>query len=505
MTQGSVARALQMCPKCSENNTLTARSCIRCGCALPSIPLLAKHTILNNRYMVMQVLGLGGFSAVYLALDHRMSGRKVAIKELLYTDLSIIKQFETEAKLLMNLSHRALPKALDWFKQPGSERYYFVMEFIEGISTWELVNHKGPMKPLAALRLMEPIFDAVAYLHRQNPPIVHRDINPQNILVTKERKVYLVDFGIPKVGSADQKTATGAKGVAPGFSPPEQYLATGEIDVRSDIYSLGATMYFLLTGKVPPEAPERLQREMAGQPSLELIRPVNTAVSHHMEQAILMAMVLRKEQRFSTVSDFLAGLKGQTTLIQPQAPMPASQPPMSQSVSEPASTLQALLASKLVRVGAIIALLSFTILPLFSGKVVYEDIHMHVRVIGLHFLILPFWSSKISSLVNICETVVIIFILNCIIALFLQKPFHCFISCAVGLAIFIIFVIWIHGALHGSALHKLYVSALHELLGVHLDVQFRFGIGVIGTIVGRALATLAAYQWHREEMSKLSI
>jgi serine/threonine protein kinase len=143
----------------------------------------------------------------------------------------------------------------------------------------------------------------------------------------------LVDFGIAKVGGAGQKTATGARGVTPGFSPPEQYLATGEIDVRSDIYSLGATMYFLLTGKVPPDATERLQREMAGQPSLEPIRSVNAAVSQQVEQAIMIAMALRKEQRFNNVGEFLAGLKGQT--IQPPMPQPSPQQPMPQPPVQP--------------------------------------------------------------------------------------------------------------------------------------------------------------------------
>jgi len=314
MAQGSTARALQMCPKCSENNTLTARSCIRCGCTLPSIPLLAKHTILNNRYIVIQVLGLGGFSAVYLALDQRMGNRRVAIKEVFHTDPSIVRQFEAEARLLMTLSHRALPKAIDWFKRFENDRYYFVTKFIDGISVWEYVNRKGRMSPSEALQLMKPVFDAVAYLHSQTPPLVHRDIKPQNILITKGKKVYLVDFGIPKVGGAGQKTMTGAKGVAPGFSPPEQYSATGEIDVRSDIYSLGATMYFLLTGKVPPEATERLQREASGQPSLEPIHSANALVSQQMEQTILIAMALHKDQRFNYVNEFLAGLREQAKL-----------------------------------------------------------------------------------------------------------------------------------------------------------------------------------------------
>ena len=259
MSQSNVQRPLQMCPKCSQNNTLTARSCIHCGSPLPSIPLLAKGTVLNSRYSVFHVLGFGGYSAVYLAFDQRLSNRKVAVKELLHVDPAVVQQFENEARILATLSHPVLPKAFDWFKQFGTDRYYLVMEFIDGVSVWDLVRQKGAMTPIAATRVIEPVVDAVSYLHRQNPPIIHRDIKPSNILLTRDRKVYLVDFGIAKVGGAGQKTATGAQGVTPGFSPPEQYLGSGETDVRSDIYSLGATLYFMLTAKVPPDATERLQ------------------------------------------------------------------------------------------------------------------------------------------------------------------------------------------------------------------------------------------------------
>lgn len=328
-----VRNQMQICPKCSQNNTLNARTCIHCGSPLPFIPLLAKGTILNNRYIVMHVLGFGGFGAVYLALDQRLNNRKVAVKELLQTEPSIVQQFETEAKILATLSHPALPKAYDWFKQFGSDRYYLVMEFIDGVNLWNLVRQEGIMKPLIAMQIFDPVLDAVAYLHNQNPPIIHRDIKPSNILLTGDRKVYLVDFGIAKVGGSGQKTATGAQGVTPGFSPPEQYLGSGETDVRSDIYSLGATLYFMLTAKVLPDATERLQKEMARQLSLEPIRSINTAVSPQVEQAIFIAMALWKEQRFNSVNDFRAGLKGQTMLIQ----LPVVQP-MPQMSAQPAST-----------------------------------------------------------------------------------------------------------------------------------------------------------------------
>lgn len=336
MVKGSDSKGMQICPKCSQNNTLTSRTCIYCGSPLPLVPLLAKGTILNNRYIIMHVLGFGGFSAVYLALDQRLSHRKVAIKELLQIDPAIVQQFETEAKILASLSHPSLPKAYDWFKQFGTDRYYLVMEFVEGMSIWDIVHQKGMMTPVTAMQVVDPIFEVVSYLHRQNPPIIHRDIKPLNILLTKDRKIYLVDFGIAKIGATKEKTATGAQGVTPGFSPPEQYLGSGETDVRSDIYSLGATLYFMLTAKVPPDATVRLQHEMSGQMSLEPIRSVNPAVSPQIEQSIFIAMALRKEQRFSSVEEFRAGLRGQTMIIHP----PAAQPGTSSTQPTPAPIQQ---------------------------------------------------------------------------------------------------------------------------------------------------------------------
>lgn len=320
-------RKMQICPKCSQNNTLASRTCVYCGSPLPSVPLLAKGTILNNRYIIMHVLGFGGFSAVYLALDQRLNHRKVAIKELLQIDPAIVQQFETEAKILASLSHPSLPKAYDWFKQFGTDRYYLVMEFVEGISVWDLVHRKGMMAPVTAMQVIDPILDVVSYLHRQNPPIIHRDIKPQNILLTRDKKIYLVDFGIAKIGGAGEKTATGAQGVTPGFSPPEQYLSSGGTDVRSDIYSLGATLYFMLTAKVPPDATARLQHEMSGQMSLEPIRSINPAVSLQIEQSVFIAMALKREQRFNSVEEFRAGLRGQTVFIHPHVPQPTPHTP----------------------------------------------------------------------------------------------------------------------------------------------------------------------------------
>lgn len=581
MIQENRFRQMQICPKCSQNNTITARNCIYCGSSLPLVPLLAKGTVLNNRYIVMHVLGFGGFSAVYLAFDQRLNNRRVAVKELLQTDTTIIQQFETEAKILATLSHPALPKAYDWFKQFGSDRYYLVMEFVDGISVWDLVQQKGMLTPLTAMQIIEPVLDAVAYLHNQNPPIIHRDIKPSNILISRDRKVYLVDFGIAKVGGSGQKTATGAQGVTPGFSPPEQYLAAGETDVRSDIYALGATLYFMLTAKVPPDVTERLQKEMAGQSSLESIRSVNSAVSPQVEQAIFIAMALKKEQRFNSVNDFRAGLKGQTILIQPPVaqsmphppvqPIPSSpqqsfggqpMPPQMTPQQQPANAqpmpvqptpaqpsvvggirewcpackanfyladpslewihcpncgqlihrqvarypqhfpsasygtpqspevwFKQLFADKrlLIRIGAIITVISLLVLPLVSCG--------EITVTGIDML-----QSEMSAEMKI---LLLIAIIGAGLSLFLRNPSHCLVSSLIGLASFIALALWIrYGGHSGGNIQNIENGEeISKALGTLARSMVRFRYGTFSAILGFGIIAWAAYQWIKERTS----
>ncbi len=576
----SETKGMQICPKCSQNNTLTSRTCIYCGSSLPSVPLLAKGTILNNRYTIMHVLGFGGFSAVYLALDQRLSHRKVAIKELLQIDPALVQQFETEAKILASLSHPSLPKAYDWFKQFGSDRYYLVMEFIEGISIWDLVHRKGMMTPVTAMQVIDPILEVVSYLHRQNPPIIHRDIKPLNILLTKDRKIYLVDFGIAKIGGAREKTATGAQGVTPGFSPPEQYLGSGETDIRSDIYSLGATLYFMLTARIPPDATVRLQHEMSGQISLEPIRSVNPAVSPQIEQSIFIAMALRKEQRFSSVEEFRAGLRGQTMIIHPpvaqpgtpptqptpepiQQPIPSQpippqspyqqptppqqipthppQPPIAGGIREWCPACKAnfyitdpslewvhcpncgqlihrtpslphsvhhlpqplmrtpyrtsdwfeawfshLLANKktIVRIGAIIATISLLVLPLVSCG--------EMELTGLDILQS---GARIEW-----KLLMGLAIVGAAVTLFLRNPSHCLIGSIVGLASFIVLILWIR---YGDSEPKGVNDEFAKAIEVVARSSIRFRYGAFGVIGGFGLIIWASYQWLKEEISNI--
>ncbi len=304
---------MQMCPECSTDNKDMARFCIRCGAPLRR--LRGRGTILHGRYQLEQVLGCGGMGAVYLATDLRLNA-KVAVKENLDMTLESQKQFQTEAQILATLRHPNLPRVQDYFVADG--RQYLVMDYIAGESLQEMVEKRGPLPPQQAVRWLLQVMDAVRYLHSQNPPIIHRDIKPANIKLGTDGRAYLVDFGIAKILRVGSRTQAGARAVTPGFSPPEQY-GTAPTDQRSDIYALGATLYFAVTGRVPPEAIERV----TGRTD-KLIPPrsLNPTVPPALEQVILKAMQVNPQERFASVDEMMASLQTLSVTSQPAPPLP---------------------------------------------------------------------------------------------------------------------------------------------------------------------------------------
>ncbi len=311
---------MQMCPECSTNNKDAARFCVKCGAPLRK--LRGQGTVLYGRYRLERVLGCGGMGAVYLATDLRLN-LKVAVKENLDASPESQKQFETEANILAKLRHPNLPRVQDFFIADG--RQYLVMDFIAGESLEEIVRKRGPLPPNEAVKWLTQVMEAVQYLHSQNPPIIHRDIKPANIKLGADGRAYLVDFGIAKILRAGSRTQAGARAVTPGYSPPEQY-GTAPTDQRSDIYALGATFYFAVTGRVPPEAIERVTGKTD-----KLIPPrsINPLIPANLEQVILKAMRVNREERFSSVQEMMVALQGgiQTPFARPSQ---SSQPQPSQ-------------------------------------------------------------------------------------------------------------------------------------------------------------------------------
>ena len=212
---------------------------------------LMEDTMLEERYRIDGPLAFGGMGAVYRAFDTNLQ-IDVAVKENYFSTPQAIEQFKREALILARLRHPGLPRVLQHFSNEGQQ--YLVMEFIPGDNLWEMIKSQGgPFPETQAIAWINKICEAVTYLHNQTPPIIHRDIKPQNIKVMPNNQVVLVDFGVAKEGSVGARTATGARGVTPGFSPPEQYSG-GSSCPASDVYALGATLYALLTAVKPPDS-----------------------------------------------------------------------------------------------------------------------------------------------------------------------------------------------------------------------------------------------------------
>jgi hypothetical protein len=259
--------------------------------------------ILNDRYRIVKLLAQGGFGAVYRAWDISLD-RACAIKENLETSPDSQRQFKREAVFLSHLSHPNLPRVTDHFEIPDSGQY-LVMDFVEGEDLEQkLQKASGPLPIDDALNWISQVCDALAYLHEQNPPIVHRDIKPANIKITPSGQAVLVDFGIAKEYHPSKATTMGARAVTPGYSSPEQY-GKKTTDTRSDVYSLGATAYTMLTGQRPAESVDLL----AGiAPPTKSVHELNPLVSTGISAVIKRSMQVNRQERQANANEFKGGL-----------------------------------------------------------------------------------------------------------------------------------------------------------------------------------------------------
>jgi len=268
----------------------------------------------QGRYRIVRLLGEGGFGAVYLVQDLRLGSKHMALKESFDSSPAAQQQFQLEASLLANLSHPHLPRVSDHFIEP-SGRQYLVMDYVEGQDLTEIViQRQAPLPESQAVAWLIQVCQAVAHLHSQQPnPIIHRDIKPSNIKITPDGWAVLVDFGIAKIYVPKKGTAPIAKAVSPGFSPPEQYA--GGTDARSDVYSLGATLYTLVTANVPEDALDRLTQGVRLTPPSRYNRRLAPAL----EQIILQAMELDPRRRFPSARELGQALQA----CQSGQPLPA--------------------------------------------------------------------------------------------------------------------------------------------------------------------------------------
>lgn len=274
--------------------------------------MLTSGHILQERYEIRGLLGRGGYGAVYEAFHLKLQ-RSCAIKELRHRgDPEFVNSFEREAQLLAALSHPALPEVSDSFLE--GDGFYFVMEYIPGedLGTYVTRQPDSMIKDEAeALRLIGPILDALEYLHQCQPAIIHRDIKPANIRLTPTGEVYLVDFGIAKLYDPDSRTSTSRQAVTAGYSPLEQYQGGGATAPSSDIYALGATLYHMLTGVVPPEAIQRIRLD-----SLVPITSLNPSISLNLAAVIGKMMTVYQDHRIQDIPTLRRALAGKQ-LIEP--------------------------------------------------------------------------------------------------------------------------------------------------------------------------------------------
>ncbi len=263
--------------------------------------ILERGALLNNRYRIVEILGQGGMGSVYRAVDENL-GVEVAVKDNLFTTDEYARQFRREATILASLRHPNLPRVTDHFviQERGQ---YLVMDYIEGEDLRQRMDRIGLIPEDDAIMIGAAICDALTYLDSLNPPIVHRDIKPGNVKITPQGQIFLVDFGLAKILYGSQATTTGARAMTPGYSPPEQY-GTARTDHRSDIFSLGATLYAALTGVIPEDA---LGRAM-GQGDLTPIRKHNPRVSKRLASATEKSLEVMPDDRYQNADLFKQAL-----------------------------------------------------------------------------------------------------------------------------------------------------------------------------------------------------
>src|SRR5712664_2510078 len=272
--------------------------------------LLAPDTILQSRYRIIQPLGSGGMGAVYEAIDLRL-GHTVALKQTLTNDEDQWKHFEQEARLLAQLNHPVLPHVTDYFTE--GNRAFFVMQFVDGLDLAEIIAQQlGPVPQKAVIAWADQLLDALIYLHSHERQIIHRDIKPHNLKITRSGQIILLDFGLAKTQTADPSggmSCTSVFGYTPRYAPLEQIQDLGT-SPQSDIYALGATLYHLLTEVKPPDALARATALVSAKPSpLRPANEVNFAVGSELAAILERAMAQNPDERYGSATEFREALR----------------------------------------------------------------------------------------------------------------------------------------------------------------------------------------------------
>lgn len=279
--------------------------------------LLPEDYILVERYKIVKKLGQGGFGITYLANDLKLDNL-VCVKELYVSgnstrgenftvnsqtinDISFGEfktKFIAEAKQLAKFNHSNIVKVTDVLE--ANKTAYYVMEFLEGITLKEYVQKNGAFDIQTLMPIVEKLLSAADEIHRKG--MLHRDIKPDNIIFKPNGNVVLIDFGSARE-FGEGKTITQTAMLTPGYAPLEQYSEKSKRGVFSDIYALGATLYFLITGEKPIPATDRVLEKLKSPHEL------NTLITKQVSSAIMLAMEMKPEDRFQSIADFRMALK----------------------------------------------------------------------------------------------------------------------------------------------------------------------------------------------------
>lgn len=260
--------------------------------------------VMTRRYRLVSLLGQGGMGRVFLCEGEE--GRVAVKVTRLGEDL---RQFRHEAQILKGLSHPHLVSILDYLEEDHFG--YLVMDYVPGETLAQRVARQGPVPVATVLSWAQQLCEVLEYLHRQNPKVLFRDLKPSNVMVDAQDQLKLIDFGIARVEVTGVMTATFLQGIgSAGYAPLEQYQGAGSTDERSDIYSLGATLFHLLTGRTPP-SPIDVVAEDSQVPSVRFLNP---NVPAWLDSVIKKMMATRKENRFQTASEAGMALRRMLTV-----------------------------------------------------------------------------------------------------------------------------------------------------------------------------------------------
>ena len=265
--------------------------------------MVGLNTLVGKRYKILAQIGKGGMSTVYLAMDSSLN-KQWAIKEIrsasdpVQRDL-VIKSLTVEANMIKRFDHPAIPRIVDLIEEKGS--LFVVMDYVEGQTLASLLKKEGPQSEEDVVDWGIQLCDVLDYLHRRKHPVIFRDMKPSNVMLTPEGAIKLIDFGIAlETGKdADSKPLVGDDRQlgTPGFGAPEQFADNGTVDARTDIYALGATLFYLLTGSHPRKN------------GIVPIREINPELSQGLELVIAKATSKNPDDRFQTCADFAYALK----------------------------------------------------------------------------------------------------------------------------------------------------------------------------------------------------